>query len=84
VKTLGTFLMAPLMVGFGVCAFVLGSMNHEGYSGLHWCLGIVAILLGGLIVAGLLNFAIFAPVYSLLGKLHSKKTQTKTEPRHDG
>jgi len=80
-KTIGTFLITPLIMGVAIAVFVLSKIDHGSHSVLQWCLAIVAVLLAGLIVGALLNFAIFFPVYWFLGKLHPKKTQTKT--KHD-
>ena len=68
-------------MGLAIAVFALTSIGHEDYGFLQWCLAIVAVLLVGLIVGAILNFAIFAPVYWFLGRLHSKKTQT--EKRRD-
>jgi uncharacterized BrkB/YihY/UPF0761 family membrane protein len=76
-KTIGTFLFAPLIVGLGMAIFVLTGIDHESYNFLQWRLAIVAVLLVGLIVGALVNFAMFAPVYWFLGRLHLKKTQLK-------
>ena len=80
-KTISTLFIAPLAMALAIAVFALTSIDHEDYGVLQWCLAILAVLLVGLIVGAILNFAIFAPVYWFLGRLHSKKTQTET--RHD-
>jgi uncharacterized integral membrane protein len=79
-KTISTLFVAPLMMGLAIAVFALTSIDHEDYGLLQWCLAIPAVLLAGLIVGAILNFAIFAPVYWFLGRLHLKKTQR--EPKH--
>jgi hypothetical protein len=69
-------------MGLAIAVFALTGISHEDYGVLlQWCLAILAVLWVGLIVGAILNFAIFAPVYWFLGRLHSNKTQTET--RHD-
>ena len=81
-KTISTIFIAPLVMGLAVAIFALSSTEHEDYGLLQWSLAILAVLLVGLFVGSILNFAIFAPVYWFLGRLHSKRSQTET--RHDG
>jgi uncharacterized BrkB/YihY/UPF0761 family membrane protein len=74
-KTMGTVLIAPLIMALGMVVSVLINIDHAGYGVLQWCLAIVGVLLVGLIVCTCLNVAIFAPVYWFLGRLQSKKTK---------
>jgi hypothetical protein len=62
------------MVGLAVVVAAMGGFGVEGHSLWRWCLVILAVLAGALIFGALLNFVIFAPIYWLLGRLHSKKT----------
>ena len=77
-KRTTTLMMAPVIVGVVIAISVLSSFGHEGFGFWQWCLGVFAALLIVLIVAALLNFAVFAPVYWLLGRLHSKRRRTDT------
>ena len=77
-KRTTTLIMAPLMVGVVISVSVLSSLADEGFSFWQWCLGVFAALLIGLIVGALLNLAVFAPVYWLLGRLHLKRRTTDT------
>ena len=79
-KTMGTFLLAPLVMGIAMAVFVVSGMADESSSALQYSLAIVGALAIALIVGALLNFAIFAPVYWLLGRLHHRKAPTKTNP----
>jgi uncharacterized BrkB/YihY/UPF0761 family membrane protein len=81
VKTLGTLFLAPLVIGLGLVVRALSTLGREDFAVLQWCLAVLAVLLAGLAIAALLNFAAFAPVYWLLGRQHSKKIQTLT--KHD-
>ena len=79
-KTFSTLFIAPLVMGLAIAVLALSSIGYEDYGVLKRCLAILEVLLVGLIVGAILNFAIFAPVYWFLGRLHSKKTQTETRP----
>ena len=74
------FIAVPLIGALLVVSTLLNS-GHGDFGVLQWCLVILAVLLGGWIIAMLLNVAIFAPVYWLLGRLQSKKS--KTDTKHD-
>lgn len=82
-KTISTLFIAPLVMGLGIAVFALSSIGHEDYGVLQWSLAIVGVLVGGLIVGAILNFAMFAPVYWFLGRLHSKKIQTEVRKDND-
>ena len=77
-KRTTTLMMAPVIVGVAIAISVLSSFGHEGFGFWQWCLGVFAALLIVLIIGALLDFAIFAPVYWLLGRLHSKRRRTDT------
>ena len=79
-KRTTTLMMAPVIVGVAIAISVLSSFGHEGFGFWQWCLGVFAALLIVLVIGALLNFAIFAPVYWLLGRLHSKRRRTDTSP----
>ncbi len=80
-KTLGTLFLAPLFIGLGIALPGLISLGHKGFGILHWGLAILAVLLVGVIISTLLNFAVFAPVYWFLGRRRSRKIET--EAKHD-
>jgi uncharacterized BrkB/YihY/UPF0761 family membrane protein len=82
-KTLGTIFLAPLIIGLGIAVFVLTKLGlgHEGFGILKWGFAVLAVLVVGVIIGTLLNIAVFAPVYWLLGRRHSKKIETET--KHD-
>ena len=77
-KRTTTLMMAPVIVGVAIAISVLSSFGHEGFGFWQWCLGVFAALLIVLVIGALLNFAVFAPVYWLLGRLHSKRRRTDT------
>ncbi len=77
-KSTRTLFLAPLVVGLGAAVFGLSSLGYEQFSVWEWCLAVVAVLLAGLTLGAVLTLAVFAPVYWLLGRLHSKKSQTQT------
>jgi len=80
-KTLGTIYLGPLMMGVGIAVFGLTRLWHGGFGILKGGIAVVAVLVVGVIIGGLLNFAVFAPVYWLLGRGRSKKIET--ERKHD-
>ena len=72
-----------LVIGLAIAFFALSRVDYEKFGILQW---IVAISVGFVIVwiiATLLNIALFAPVFWLLGKLHSKKIEKKSQHEHD-
>ena len=77
-KRTTTLMMAPVIVGVAIAISVLSSFGQEGFGFWQWCLGVFAALLIVLVIGALLNFAVFAPVYWLLGRLHSKRRSTDT------
>jgi hypothetical protein len=78
-----TFFLVPLVIGLGAAVFGLSSLGYEKFSVWQWCLAVMAVLLAGLILGALLNFSVFAPVYWLLGRLHSKRPETQTGHEHE-
>ena len=82
-KSIVTPFIAVLAIGVLLAVSTLMNSGHEDYGVLHWCLVILAVLLVGWIIAMLLNVAIFAPVFWLLGRLQSKKSKTDTKHEPD-
>ena len=80
-KSIVTPFIAVLIIGVLLVVSTLINSGHEDFGFLQWCLVILALLLVGWIIAMLLNVAIFAPVFWLLGRLQSKKS--KTDTKHD-
>ena len=77
-----TLFLLPLVIGMAIAVFGLAGVGHEGFSAWQWCLAISAVLLIGLALGTLLNFAFFGPVYWLVGRLHSKRSKTETTHEH--
>jgi hypothetical protein len=71
-----------LLVAMAVAVFVLGSIGREGFGVWQWGLVLMAVLLSALLVGASLNFAVFAPVYWLIGRLHSKRCDTGISHGH--
>jgi len=82
-KTVVTPLISWLMIGVLVASGLLVSKGHKDLGVLEWCLIICALLLVAWLIAMLLNVAIFAPVYWLLGRLQSKKSKTQEKREND-
>jgi hypothetical protein len=74
-KSIATPLLPGLVLGVIVGVLALGDVGHSNFGVLQWSLAIVLVLLGVWICAMLVNFAIFAPVYWLLGRIQSKKAK---------
>jgi uncharacterized BrkB/YihY/UPF0761 family membrane protein len=82
-KSIVTPFTSALIIGVLVVFATLTNTGHEHLGVLHWCLVILAALLVGWMIAMLLNVAIFAPVYWLLGRLQSRKSKTDVKHNHD-
>ncbi len=78
-KSIVTPFIAVLAIGVLLAVSTLMNSGHEDFGVLQWCLVILVVLLVGWIIAMLLNVAIFAPVFWLLGRLQSKKSKTDTK-----
>jgi hypothetical protein len=76
-KRTTTFLLGPLLIGLFVAGFGLTSLGLESLNVWQSCLAVVAVLLAALTLGAVLNFAIFAPVYWFLGKIHSKRSENE-------
>ena len=76
-KRTTTFFLGPLVMGLLAAVFGLSSLGPESLSVWQWCLAVVAVLLAGLTLGAILNFAIFAPVYWLLGRIRSKRSENE-------
>jgi chromate transport protein ChrA len=75
-------ILAPIaVVVLSVLVFALSSLNDERFNALQWLAAICGFLAFAWIIAMLLNVALFAPVFWLLGRLQSKKS--KTDTKHD-
>jgi hypothetical protein len=83
VNRLTTLFIPPLAMAVMLAVLALSGIGDENVRAWHWCLAGVVVLLVGGIVAALLNVAVFAPVYWLLGRLHGRKTENRTTDEHE-
>ena len=83
-KTVVTPLIALLLIGAVVAFGVRASNGHGDFGILEWCLVVFALLFAVWIIAILLNVAIFAPVYRVLGRLQSKTGKAREKHERDG
>jgi hypothetical protein len=74
-----TFTLMPLAAGVVVVLFALTSIVQEPIRPWLAWLVVPAALAVALLVALLLNFSIFAPVYWALGRRKSKNGQSQNE-----
>jgi len=82
-KVISTFSSVPLIIGLSILAAVLNSSNLNGYSVFECRIAFVGVLAAALIAGTLLNFAMFAPVYWLLGRLQPKAIKPGPKPNLD-
>ena len=82
-KSTNTMFLPLLLVAMAVGVFVLSSIGHDGFSVRQWGFVALAALLTALLVGTLLNFAVFAPVYWLLGRLHFRRSESGTSHEHE-
>jgi riboflavin transporter FmnP len=82
-KSIVTPFTSALIIGVLLVFATLTNAGHVDFGVLQWCVVILVALLVGWIIAMLLNVAIFAPVYWLLGRLQSKKGKPDTKHIHD-
>lgn len=82
-KTLTTFFPAVLILGVFIAIFVGVRFARDGLGVFGWILFVVGLLLIAWVIASLVNFAIFAPVFWLLGKLGRRKTKGEQSHEHD-
>jgi uncharacterized BrkB/YihY/UPF0761 family membrane protein len=76
--------LAPItLIMLSVLIFGLSSISDARFNGLEWVAAICGVLAVAWIVAMLLNVALFAPVYWLLGKWQSKKGKKEIRHEHD-
>jgi hypothetical protein len=81
-KRFTTLFISPLILGAAIVLFGLRSIRWEALSIWRWCLIIAGVLVLGLVIGTLLNLAVFAPVYWLLGRLHLRRSQVETNHEH--
>ena len=72
----------PLMC-VAIAVLGLSSLGHEGFSFWQWIFLAVAVLLSAILVGALLNLAVFAPAYWLLGRLHLRRSEKGTSHEHN-
>jgi riboflavin transporter FmnP len=83
-RKMTTVFFVPLVVGMTVAVFGFNSITHEGFTVWKWCLAVLAVVVIGALLGALLNFAVFAPVYWLLGRVHSKTSRTGNSHEQKG
>jgi hypothetical protein len=81
-KRMTTLFLPPLLLCVAIEVVGLSSVGHEGFSVWQWGFVALAVLLSGLLVGALLNLAVFAPVYWLLGRLHIRRSENGTNHEH--
>ena len=82
-KKTTTIFLPLLLVAMEAGAFVLSSIGHAGFSVWQWGFVVLAVMLSALLLGALLNFAVFAPVYWLLGRLHFRRSERGTTHEHE-
>jgi uncharacterized membrane protein len=75
--------LAPIaVIVLSVLVFGLSSLSDERLNAFEWLAAICAVLAIAWLVAMLLNVALFAHVYWLLGKWQSKRGKKETRRGH--
>jgi len=82
-KTVVTPLISLAVIAMLVASFAFINNGQGGLGIFGWCLLTLTVFLATWLIAMLLNFAIFAPVYWLLGRLQSKKDKKDAKDTHD-
>ena len=82
-KRTTTIFLPLLLAAMAVGVFVLRSIGNEGFSVWQWGFVVLAVLLSALLVGALLNFAVFAPVYWLFGRLQFRRSERGTTHEHE-
>jgi len=77
------FLAPIVLVVLSVLVFGLSAIGDGRFNGLQWLAVICGVLAIAWIIATLLNIALFAPVFWLLGKLQSRKGKKETKHQND-
>jgi len=81
-KRITTLFISPLILGAAIVLFGLRSIRWEALSIWWWCIIIAGVLVLALVIGTVLNLAVFAPVYWLLGRLHLRRSQAETNHKH--
>jgi hypothetical protein len=81
-KRITTLFISPLILGVLIVIFGLRGIRWEAHSGWWWCLTVAVVLVLGFIIGAVLNFAVFAPVYWLFGRLHFRRPQNDDRHEH--
>ena len=77
------FLAPMVVIVLSVLVFGLSSLSDDRFNALEWVAAVCGALAVAWIVAMLLNVALFAPVFWLLGKWQSKKGKKETGHEND-
>ena len=86
-KTITTLFLPAIILGAGIATFTLSRFPNGRSSVLGWILTLLGVLALGWVIATLVNFTVFAPVFWLISKLNKpnrapeKKPDTVTEPK---
>ena len=81
VKRISIIVVPILIVGLVIALFVLGRRSQAQFSVFQWSVYVCAGFVIVWIIATLLNIILFAPVFWLLGKLHTNNSEKKAQ--HD-
>ncbi len=79
-KRMATLFLSPVLVGIALALFGLSGIRREGF--WEWCLA-AAFLAVGLLIGAVLNLALFAPAYWLLGRLYRRRFQAEARREHE-
>ena len=77
-KKITNIFSAPFVFGVVVAIAALSSIDHAKFGVWQWCIAVLVVLVLSLVLGAIFSFAVFAPVYWLLGKLHSKRAASKS------
>ena len=80
---LSNIFTGPLVLGIVIAFAALSSIDHTKFGLWQWCVAVGVVLLIGFVLGALFNFAVFAPIYWLLGKLHSRRPVTRQGTSHE-
>jgi len=81
-KRITTLFLPGLLMCVAIAVLGFSSIGREGFTIWQWSFVGLAVLLSALLVGTLLNLAVFAPVYWLLGRLHLKRSEIGTRHEH--
>ena len=74
-----TFSLVPVTFGLLIAVWTLTHFGDLSIKPWLWCLVILAAVVMMMVIASLLNIAVFTPIYWLLGKRRFKRRQNHEE-----